>query len=82
MSYKTAKVAYYTHKVRSTNRQELLHQLQEAPLTDQDREFMTDIISGYRYKELAEKYHKSLSRIYQWKRTLYELLTRYDMNRN
>lgn len=79
MNYgKTPAVAYYTRKIRTTDRIVLLDQLDRAPLRKNDRRFMFDVIEGLTYKELAEKYNKSESRIYSWKRELFEKLTLYD----
>lgn len=76
---KSKPVAYVTYKIRTTDRIELLEQLKHVPLTNTNYNFVLDIISGMSYKELAEKYHKSESRIYKWKRQIYEDLHNYDM---
>jgi len=75
---KTPAVAYYTRKVRTTNRLILINEIDEAPLTKKDRYFLYDIIEGLSYKELAEKYCISMSRVYQIKRELFERMTMYD----
>lgn len=79
MCAKLPATAYYTQKIKKTNRQVLLQELASAPIKKIDYAFMLDIIEGVSYKELAEKYHKSEARIYQWKRTLFERLHQYDM---
>lgn len=78
---KTPAVAYVTYKIRTTDRVELLQELEHAPITYMDHDFIVDIISGMSYKQLADKYNKSSARIYQWKRTLFEKLHQYDMRK-
>ena len=75
---KTPAVAYFTRKIRTTSRNALQAEIEDAPLKDQDRNFLTDIIAGMSYKELAAKYRKSESRIYKWKRKIYETMTKYE----
>lgn len=76
---KTRAVAYMTYKIRTMDRVELLQQIDHTPISNTDHQFLIDVIGGLSYKELAEKYCKSPSRIYQWKRTLFERLTQFDM---
>lgn len=75
---KTPAVAYFDHKIKTTPRRKMYEQIEDAPLKKIDRHFLYDVIEGLSYKELSEKYNKSESRIYQWKRQLYELLSKYD----
>lgn len=75
---KTPAVAYYTRKIRSTPRSRLYDEIEDAPLKKQDRNFLYDIIEGLSYKELSIKYCKSQSRIYKWKRELFERMHKYD----
>ena len=71
-------MAYYTRKIRTTNRMTLIAEIDNAPLRKQDRHFLWDIIEGMSYKELSDKYNKSTSRIYKWKREIFEHMTEYD----
>ena len=77
----TNSVAYYTNKIRFTERPVLLSELQRAPLKKRDYQFVLDIIEGYSYKELAFKYNKSESRICKWKREIFTQLHQYDIRR-
>lgn len=78
MSAKLPAIAYYTYKVRTTGKRELIEELKNAPISEKDFNFLLDIINGFSYKQLADKYEKSEARIYQWKRNLFERLHRYD----
>ena len=78
---KSKSIAYVTFKIKNTDRIELLEQLKHVPLTDISYKFLLDIIAGLSYKELAAKYHKSESRIYKWKREIYEQLYKFDMRK-
>lgn len=75
---KTPAVAYYSRKIRTTTRSQLYDQIEDAPLKRADRNFLYDIIEGLSYKELSLKYSKSESRIYKWKRELFERMHKYD----
>lgn len=48
-----------------------------APIRAKDEGFLKDCIDGRSYKELAGKYGKSIARVAQWKRTVYEQLFFY-----
>ena len=76
---KSPAVAYYTRKIRSTSRQKLYDEIEDAPLRKKDRYFLLDIVEGMTYKELAGKYYKSEAAIYKWKRKVFESMFRYDM---
>lgn len=78
---KTPAVAYYTRKIRTTDRILLSEEIERAPLKKQDRYFLWDIVEGLTYKELAAKYNKSEARIAQWKREIFERMTMYDRRR-
>lgn len=74
---KTPAVAFITHLIKITGKTKLRKILQESPLTAQEVELVLDYTNGKSYKELAQKYHKSVQRINQWKRKIYENLTLY-----
>ena len=78
MSKKTLAVAYFSYKIRTTNKTELAKFILQAPIKKRDVDFLCDIIDGLTYSELAEKHQKSLARIYQWKRNLFEKLHKFD----
>lgn len=78
---KTPAVAYYARKIRSTKRSVLYDEIEEAPLKKLDRNFLYDIIDGLSYKELSVKYCKSTSRIYRWKRSIFERMHKYDLQK-
>lgn len=69
---------YCRQRFLTTPRSELLNEIEEAPLTDQERAFIKDIVAGLSVKELAEKYAKSPSRISHWKAEILERLRQYD----
>lgn len=75
--YRTPAVQFYALKIKNSSRQDLLDDIAAAPLREADRSFLLDCIDGYSYKQLAGKYHKSVSRVAQWKRALFEAMCRY-----
>lgn len=74
---KTPAVAYITHLIKTTSRTKLLDILLDSPLKTRDINLIIDYADGMSYKELAERYHKSVQRINQWKRSAYEQLAYY-----
>lgn len=78
---KTPAVAYYSRKIRTTDRETLFEEIENAPLKKVERHFLWDIVEGLTYKELADKYNKSEARVYQIKRNIFEQMTRYDHRR-
>lgn len=70
---------YCRQRMKTTPRSELLHEIDEAPLTDQERNLIKDVLAGFSLKELADKYAKSPSRISHWKTEIEERLREYDM---
>lgn len=83
MCRKTPAVAFITRLIKTTGKPELLEILQASPLRSQDIEFLLLYADGASYKELSAKYNKSLPRIYQRKRKIYEqlhffLVTKYN----
>lgn len=78
---KTPAVAYYSRKIRTTDRETLFNEIENAPLKKMERYFLWDIVEGMTYKELAVKYNKSEARIYQIKRKIFEFMTLYDKRR-
>ena len=69
---------YCKQRLLTTPRSELLNEIDEAPLTDQERAFIKDVVAGLSQKELADKYAKSPSRISHWKTEIEERLRQYD----
>lgn len=78
---KTPAMAYYSRKIRTTDRVTLSEEIENAPLKKMERHFLWDIVEGMTYKELADKYNKSEARVYQIKRKLFEFMTMYDRRR-
>lgn len=78
---KTPAVAFYSRKIRSTDRLTLFEEIDMAPLTKKDRYFLYDIVEGLSYKELANKYCITEAGIYKWKRKVFENMHRYYMRR-
>ena len=74
---KTPAVAYITHLIKTTSRPQLLDILTASPLKTRDIYLILDYADGMSYKELAQEYNKSIQRINQWKRQVYEQLAYY-----
>ena len=74
---KTPAVAYITRLIRTTSKSKLHEILADSPLKTRDINLLTDYADGMSYKELAQKYNKSIQRINQWKRQIYEDLAEY-----
>lgn len=79
MCRKTPSVVYVYKKIRTTKKSELYQQLEDSPLTIHDYAFMCDIIAGLSLTELADKYHKTYSRVSQWKREVCEKIHAFDI---
>lgn len=76
---KSPAVAYYARKIKTTRRSLLQAEIEDAPLNNNERSFLIDIVAGLSYKELAYKYSLSQSRIAKWKRNVFERMHKYDM---
>lgn len=74
---KTPAVAFITRIIKTTSRPQLIKLLYESPLKRSDIRLILDYADGMSYKELAAKNHKSIQRINQWKRQIYEQLAYY-----
>ena len=74
---KTPAVAYITRLIKTTSRPQLLDILRDSPLKTRDIILIMDYADGMSYKELAAKNNKSVQRINQWKRKIYEDLAFY-----
>lgn len=78
---RTPSVNYYTRKIRTYGREELYEELDDSPLNTRDYAFLSDIIEGLTNQQLQAKYHKSASRISQWKRSIFEQMHQYDLHK-
>lgn len=76
---RTPAVYYCSKKIKITNKTLLLQEWSNVALSAKDFQFLTDVINGLTLAELAEKHKKSVARIAQWKRRLFERLLEYDM---
>ena len=74
---KTPAVAFITRLIKTTPRPKLIKLLCDSPLKPRDIYLILDYADGMSYKELAAKNHKSIQRINQWKRQIYEDLAHY-----
>ena len=74
---KTPAVAYITRLIKTTSRAQLIDMLTDSPLKTTDIYLLLDYADGMSYKELAAQYNKSVQRINQWKRKIYEELAYY-----
>lgn len=79
MCKKTPSVNYVYKKIRTTRKSDLLKQLEDIPLSAREYSFMCDIIAGLDLTDLAEKYHKTYSRVSQWKREVFEKIHAFDV---
>lgn len=77
---KTPPVAYCAKLLRIAGKSELMEMLEDIPLSSHDYAFIKDIIDGLNNQELAEKHHKSASRISQWKRSVFEKIHTYELH--
>lgn len=74
---KSPEIAFIEHKLKFTPNAELSLMLEQVPLSVEDKAFLTDIKKGLSYKQLADKYGRSVSRVWQWKHNLYIYLHKY-----
>lgn len=79
MCRKSPSVAYVYRKISITKKSELYEQLEDSPLSVRDFAFICDVIAGLTITELADKFHKSPSRVAQWKREVCQKIHAYDM---
>ena len=79
MCKKSPSVAYFDKKRRTTKKSEFYDWLDDSPLSAKDYALISDVVEGLSIKELADKFHKSESRIARWKRDVCERLHEYDI---
>lgn len=79
MCRKSPSVAYVYKKISTTKKSVLYEELEDSPLNIRDFAFMCDIVGGLCIQELAAKYHKTPSRISQWKREVCEKVHAFDL---
>lgn len=79
MGSKSPATAYYSRKLKITSRSTIYQDLDDAPLTRREREFLEDVIEGMTLQELADKHNLSTSRISKWKRQVFERMQAYDL---
>lgn len=77
---KTPAVAYCSKRMKTAGKEELKELIKDIPLNSYDFKFLNDIIEGLNNQELAEKHHKSQSRISQWKRSVFEQVHAYELH--
>ena len=79
MCKKSPSLLYVYKKILTTKKSELYAQLEDSPLSIHEYSFVCDIIAGLNMTELAEKYHRTQSRISQWKREVCEKIHAFDI---
>ena len=79
MSKKSPSVAYFDTKRSTTKKSAFFDWLDDSPLTTREYAFICDVVEGLTNTELADKYHKSETRVSHWKREVCEKLHRYDV---
>lgn len=79
MCKKSPSLLYVYKKILTTKKSELYAQLEDSPLSIHEYSFVCDIIAGLNITELAEKYHRTQSRISQWKREVCEKIHAFDI---
>lgn len=75
---KSPAVNYFYKKIKTTRKSELYAQLEDSPLTVHEYAFICDVIAGLSITELSRKFHKTPSRISQWKREICEKIQEFD----
>lgn len=73
---KSEEMEYITQKLRLFSKSEFNNYINEAPLTDNEKDFVVDISHGYTYEELARRNHVTRATVSQIKRRIYKKL--YD----
>lgn len=79
MCKKSPSIIYVYKKINTTKRSVLYQQLKEIPLNDIEYSFICDVIKGFSITELADKFHKTPSRISQWKREVCGKIHAFDI---
>ena len=79
MCRKSPSLAYFDKKVRTTRKSELFDWLDDSPLTTREYAFISDVIEGLSLVELADKFHKTPSRISHWKKEVCDKLQEFDV---
>lgn len=67
-------------KIRLLSQSNFNEFIKESPLTDIEKELMMDVRKGLSNKTLSQKYNKTISRIAQWKHSIYEKLVYWETN--
>ena len=80
MSAKSVSVAYYSRKIKTTKKSDLIREWEDAPISQREFEFLCALVDRLSYKQLSAKFNLSESGISKWKRKLYERLHFFDMN--
>lgn len=78
---KSKSVIYVMRLITTTPRSELNNILQDIPIKRTEYYFIMDIVDGLSYKELAQKYNKSESRIGKWKKEICDKIQRFQLRR-
>lgn len=76
---KSPPLVYFYKKVRTTKKSILFEWLDDSPLTSKEFAFISDVIEGLSLIELADKFHKTPSRISHWKREVCEKIHAFDI---
>lgn len=79
MCRKSPSMLYVYKKIQTTRKSVLYEQLEDSPLSVHDFAFICDVIAGLSIIELSEKFHKTPSRISQWKREVCEKIHAFDL---
>lgn len=79
MCRKSPSLVYFYKKVRTTQKSELFDWLDDSPLTAREFAFISDVIEGLSLAELADKFHKSQTRISHWKHEVCEKIHAYEI---
>ena len=79
MCRKSPSVNYVYKKIRTTKKSVLYEELEDSPLSVHDFAFICDVIAGLNITELSDKFHKTPSRISQWKREVCEKIHQFDL---
>ena len=77
----TSELSQMKEKFKLMSQSDFYNYIQDSPLSNIEKDLMLDIRKGLSNENLSEKYKKTISRITQWKHSIYEKLYNWDENK-
>lgn len=77
----TSELSQMKEKFKLMSQSDFYNYIQDSPLSNIEKDLMLDIRKGLSNENLSEKYKKTISRIAQWKHSIYEKLYNWDENK-